>query len=298
VTPGSSQPLSLTFGPDGALWYTNTSNQIGRMTTSGAVTNDFTVAGYSTSGDHQTIVTGPDQALWFTDLTGAGSIVRMATDGTAAYEPPGGQAVNGFASTIIVGPDGAFWVSNSLGQMQRIAADGSAVTATYSGAGGPGMVNGPDGAIWIASGNAIKRLTTSGVSTPYFVPTTTPAPFDTGIALGSDGALWFTENGAGQIGRCTTAGVITEYPLPDIPGLTPGSHVLRQPVAIAAGVDGALWFTEQVGNTIGRITTGGSITEYPLPNSVSGPFDIVAGPDNAMWFTEQSGNRIGRIAVK
>src|ERR1019366_4686945 len=62
--------------------------------------------------------------------------------------------------------------------------------------------------------------------------------------------------------------------------------------------DGALWFTEYypVGK-IGRITTGGVITEYPLPDSEVGPFEITTGPDGALWFTEAEGSSIGRLAL-
>ena len=51
---------------------------------------------------------------------------------------------------------------------------------------------------------------------------------------GRTGALWLTEQGAGKIGRITTAGVITEFP-------TPTSR--SAPQRIAAGPDGALWFS-------------------------------------------------------
>jgi virginiamycin B lyase len=37
------------------------------------------------------------------------------------------------------------------------------------------------------------------------------------------------------------------------------------PYGIAAGPDGALWFTEMRGGRIGRITTGGEVSAYPLP---------------------------------
>ncbi len=47
------------------------------------------------------------------------------------------------------------------------------------------------------------------------------------------------------------------------------------------GQDGALWFTENSGNKIERITTAGVITEFPVPTSSSGPRGIVAGPDGA-----------------
>jgi len=55
----------------------------------------------------------------------------------------------------------------------------------------------------------------------------------TNIAVGPDGALWFTELGANTIGRISTTGVINEYPLAS------GSH----PYGITAGPDGNLWFT-------------------------------------------------------
>src|SRR5438128_1529458 len=60
----------------------------------------------------------------------------------------------------------------------------------------------------------------------------------------------------------STAAQIVEFPLPTTAALPDG---------IAAGPDGALWFTEFNGNKIGRITTAGVITEFPIPTSNSGP---------------------------
>ena len=51
-----------------------------------------------------------------------------------------------------------------------------------------------------------------------------------GSATGPDGALWFAEFGTDQIGRITTAGIITEFQL------TLGTA----PSEIALGPDGAL----------------------------------------------------------
>jgi len=79
---------------------------------------------------------------------------------------------------------------------------------------------------------------------------------------------------------------ITEYPVP----------TASFPFAIAAGPDGALWFTE-LSNKIGRITTAGVITEFPVPTVASQPRQISAGPDGALWFTEQAANKIGRITA-
>jgi len=43
---------------------------------------------------------------------------------------------------------------------------------------------------------------------------------------------------------------------------------------------------------IGRITTGGVITELAV-GAVSNPQGIVTGPDGALWFTESAGTGSG-----
>jgi streptogramin lyase len=58
------------------------------------------------------------------------------------------------------------------------------------------------------------------------------------------------------------AQTITEFTVPT---------AVSQPWLIAAGPDGALWFTEYNGNKIGRITTTGTITEFTIPTVNSGP---------------------------
>src|SRR5438876_16202 len=58
------------------------------------------------------------------------------------------------------------------------------------------------------------------------------------------------------------------------------------PLGIAAGSDGALWFTYNATDKIGRITTAGVITEFATPTARSGPTGITAGPDGALWFIE------------
>jgi putative cell wall-binding protein len=66
------------------------------------------------------------------------------------------------------------------------------------------------------------------------------------------------------------------------------------PENIATGPDGALWFTNHLGNSIGRITTAGVITSYTAP-TVTYPEGITAGPDGALWFTTSTA--IGRITT-
>ncbi len=212
--------------------------------------------------------------------------------------------------------------------------------------------------MWATTGNAIARITASGVITQFPLP---DGHSGGSIVAGSDGNLWFTEDSA--IGRITPSGTITEFPYPrtgtnvtcipstdidqfeDIAGapsqdvwfidrasvsatgwrigrITPsgefcgtgrlypgdrcwtgrqhlvlGARAHRSatgktttfPAAalgITAGPDGNMWFTEGPANKIGRITSTGAITEFPLPAPFNNPFAITTGPDGNLWFTE------------
>jgi streptogramin lyase len=108
------------------------------------------------------------------------------------------------------------------------------------------------------------------------------------IATGSDGALWFTESAGNKIGRITTQGAVTEFPLAGNPG----------PAGIAAGADGNLWFTERVSSKIGRITTAGVVTEFPTPTPSAEPVGITAAGDGNLWFTERIVSKICRITTQ
>src|SRR5437588_1710994 len=79
---------------------------------------------------------------------------------------------------------------------------------------------------------------------------------------------------------------ITEYPVPLAGGLLQ---------SITVGADGALWFTANAAGKIGKITTTGVVTEYPI--STTDPEGITSGPDGALWFTPENVDKIGRIGT-
>lgn len=318
----NSAPQAITLGPDGALWFieegcsqpiavcsTNTA-KIARITTAGQVT-EFPSS--MTPDFLAVITTGPDGALWYTDdgcsaCDSAGSVKRMTTSGTVTtFSSPSSTGLAG----ITPGPDGAMWIvdggsgnGNRIDQLTLSGSLHSFVVPNGNANFGGGIAIGSDGALWVAAGQGssgngpdkIIRITTSGAINGFAVPTS-PAGL-VSIAAGPDGALWFTEGFGNNIGRITTAGTITEYPLPT---------AKAYPFGIAAGSDGAMWFTESgcppsgclpnAPANIGRITTSGMITEYPLPARGSAPVGITAGPDGALWFTEEVTSKIGRITV-
>ncbi len=241
----------------------------------------------------QAITTGPDGALWFIGY----GIGRITTAGVFTQIVPAPQV----ASTgIVTGPDGALWFgdysSNAIG---RITTAGALVEFPIPTPNSyPSRIAaGPDGALWFteSQGNKIARITTAGSVSEYAIPTANSFP--TGIAAGPDGALWFTEKIGGKIGRITTAGSITEFATP----------ILSQPLDITVGSDGALWYTSLAaglsvdeslgGSSIGRITTAGAFTVYPLSSTYVQPSGITAGSDGALWFTAEGGNSLARIST-
>ena len=73
---------------------------------------------------------------------------------------------------------------------------------------------------------------------------------------------------------------------------TKGAH----PHDPAVGADGALWFTEQMTNKIGRLDpASGAFKEYPLKVENSGPHGLVADREGNVWFTGNFAGYIGKL---
>jgi virginiamycin B lyase len=73
---------------------------------------------------------------------------------------------------------------------------------------------------------------------------------------------------------------------------TKGAH----PHDPAVGADGALWFTEQMQNKIGRLDPqSGAFKEFPLKLEDSGPHGLVADRDGNIWFTGNFKGYIGKL---
>ena len=135
------------------------------------------------------------------------------------------------------------------------------------------------------------------------------------IVAGPDGAMWFTQSAGGNpkggqsyfpasIGRLTTTGSYSSYPVPASASSVPGLD------AITVGPNGNLWFTEAAVNRIGEITpkaSGPVVHEFALPaadrlapgvgSPVTSAETIAPGPGGDIWFTEQGSNAIGVMST-
>ena len=79
------------------------------------------------------------------------------------------------------------------------------------------------------------------------------------------------------------ASQIVEYPLPS------GSR----PFGITTGPDSNLWFTDSSTGKVGKITAGGSVTEYAAEKDE--PEGITSGPDGKLWFVEHEVRNVNHI---
>jgi virginiamycin B lyase len=79
------------------------------------------------------------------------------------------------------------------------------------------------------------------------------------------------------------------------PVLTPASRP-HDPLATR---DGALWYTGQMSNMLGRIDPKtGHVREYPLKTAHSGPHGLVEDRDGNIWYTGNAAGLIGKLDTK
>jgi virginiamycin B lyase len=281
-----SQPISITTGPDGNVWFvTIFGNTVGRITDNGTIT-EYPVP--TPSAGLQDITTGPDGNLWFTEGS-SNKIGRITLSGTITEFaiPTSGASPTG----ITAGPDGNVWFTELLGDtIGRITPSGVITEFPLpTASSNPRFITtGPDNNLWFteAGSNKIGKITPTGTLTEFTIPTPNTQPY--GITTGPDGNLWFTEFTVGQIGRITPGGTITEF------SLNPTGLVFD----ITTGPDGNLWFNKVEGSDskIVQMKPDGTVlNEFLVPTSSAFSAGITKGPNNTIWFTEVLTNKIGVI---
>jgi len=121
----------------------------------------------------------------------------------------------------------------------------------------------------------------------WAVPTKGAHPHDP--AVGTDGALWFTEQMANKLGRLDPAtGAFKEFPL---------KLEDSGPHGLVPDRDGNIWFTGNFKGYIGKLDPrNGAITEFKIPDPKGeDPHTAVFDGHGILWFTFQVANMVGRL---
>ncbi|MFN8515380.1 MAG: hypothetical protein U0232_32630, partial [Thermomicrobiales bacterium] len=325
TTDGVATPISLAFpdrpldtiavGPDGRIWYAK-SGRIGAITTDGYV-KEWQYGALAPP----TIYPASDGGIWFFTNRNFGQtgqkLGRMQPNGYFAWIDLSPLPAQAQLHGAILGPNGALWCyattytgdtpSTALAQ---IADDGTITTTPLPVLGGtPGpLVFGPDGNRWFllygsshgpGPYNRIARLTPDGQLTTF--PLTDAFGIDyplyaSDLLVGPDGALWFAGPRSDTIGRITTSGQITKFPI------ATGNPMQSVTVSsLLGGSDGNLWFggsiydralagSQPVTGIFGKLTPSGQVSFLPVTSpTASGystiPRSPVLGPDGNIWFT-------------
>jgi streptogramin lyase len=301
-----------------------------KSTVNGARINIFT--GPTDHGSSLAITSGIDKSLWVT-LTADAAIMKISTGGAAEIYPTPTPDSSPEAIVEVNGKDMWFseWGTGCVGSITakgKITEYSTGLSETNS----VGMTTTDKEAWFTTDYYGIGKVTEAGKVHLYSFPDDSSQP--TAITLGPDGNLWFVEAEGNNVGKITPEGEVKEYnvgfngfsnsfgiaagsdgriwfadPGNSIPrigaiktdgsGLTYYSAGLTgEADSIVAGPDGNLYFGE-FGGVVGRITTAGVITEFPLPMS-EGSFPVLSltvGPDGNIWFSNNSHSQVGELKL-
>ena len=187
---------------------------------------------------------------------------------------------------LAAGPDGNLWFTSTtpaqIGLIAPITHVATLVSLPVPGCVPTTLVPGPDGRMWFTegAGGNLGAISLDGTSIHEYAAL---GQNPMGLTAGPDGALWYTLENPDAIGRMTTAGAPSSFPL------ATGSHA--QAITLGSK-DGNLWFTESGTGKLGRITPLGVITEWTLPTPAGGvqpiPMGLVCTPAGTLWIADQA----------
>ena len=247
--PAATDPVNITAGSDGNLWFTEWNGKIGKINPTTHTITEYPVPSTKrTSATPAGITSGPDGNLWFTDntLNVVGKINPTTLDIVEFPIPTAGS----HTQNITAGPDGNLWftevIGNKIGMINPNDPTHTISEFTIPSSPSPqGITAGPDGNLWFGenSGNSVGMINPTTHVISEFAISSGHGPYK--IAAGPDGNIWFGEGGTsvhpvGMINPTTHA--LTEYPIPYANG---------QAYGITSGPDGNIWFADPNTGAIG-----------------------------------------------
>ncbi|HEX8205868.1 MAG TPA: hypothetical protein VF587_07410, partial [Solirubrobacteraceae bacterium] len=281
--PVDSKPAQLTLGPDGNVWFVTDSDEIGRITPDGTVSDDFP---HGMSGAARDITAGGGR-LW---LSQDDSVIAIDP---ADPENPEIHSINeiGTARGVAREADGDLWVVDDFeGTVVEVSADGQfkrelpGKEVKGVKPSGRDIVVGGDGKLYWADFNGPSIQVTDPVAgTTKALELTGGNPQE--LAVGPDGQVWFSSPNS-IVGRIAPDGTVDET-----------TNTNRDGFGAVFANDDAYWFAELTTGTLGRLTPGGELTHPIDLGATSKPRHITKGAGDTLWVSleEMGKERIARI---
>jgi streptogramin lyase len=233
----------------------------------------------------------------------------LASAAGAAFAVPRADPTSGVASvrTISLGPktvdtpcvatapDGTVWTlgfgyaitpGSNGSRLSHLLPDGSVQQFTVPDpviyAEAPCLAVASNGNLWFAAGNNIVQFDPADKKYRTFAPAHNDG-YDSALAAGANGSIWFTEFHAASVGMIDSAGHVHEFALP-------AAFSAHGPSSIAAMPDGTIWVNalDATATPSGLIALeqlspqGVLLHTSPIPKA--GVTSLAAGPDGLPWF--------------
>ena len=262
---GTLMPDLIVTGSDGNLWFSTLNHAMGRITTSGVVTQ-FAVQ----NAESFALAAGSDGNVWFVDSATRG-LGRIAGSGVVTAYPLGGLGL-GFPAAIAAASNGGLWLTedtlvdgSTSARFERIGDDGGLSGVDTGFAGHPTSITTDSaGNLWFSAPDrpSVGRIDPAGAFTevpiPCAVAFTSPYPF---VAPRKAGGVWFMRPETDAIGFVDEHGTVACNTARGPAGI---GWTAWQPSRLAAsdhdmwfienGLAGALFVVVQEGLVIGRLT--------------------------------------------
>jgi streptogramin lyase len=231
LPPAIKSARGITAGPDGRIYVAGyTSHNIGVFD---PTTHKWHIFATLAAGSGPLrMTTGPDGNLYVTESK-KHAVARITVPGKVVSTI--GLPVGAAASHIVSGPDGNLWVTEPGLNKVAIITPGGGAPHQISVSGKPtGIASGPDTLpraefMWVTlqsgtGGNAIGRIPVVAPRTvkKYAIPTAKAVP--SGITVGADGNIWFSEAGVNRIGRLADAPGHTSFVAVNDHGFVPATQ--------------------------------------------------------------------------
>lgn len=168
------------------------------------------------------------------------------------------------------------------------------------------LIRGTGNELWSANLGSIGIFDTSTNAYSHVYTLENTQDTITALAYGLNNNIWFatvswSNPNEGEsieemyIHKMSPQGSAVKFVVPDLNAVSP-----NQIVSLLSGPDGNIWFADYYGDVVGKITPGGTITQYQVPKNsdlLCLPSDLLSGPDGNIWFYCSQSGSIGRITL-